>query len=112
MNYDAHPSLERYWPSERRAILTHKYFMGTALGRDPDLSDVIDDWETNHAHRWREEKIRRDAQAQIREIEAFRKEQSVERGYEVQFTDAAREWVERREEAWREMWEETALAGA
>jgi hypothetical protein len=106
------PLLSGYWPSECRAIMVCKYFMGLERGYDPPLPEVIDIWERDYAPRWRANKLQRDAQAQVREIEGLRQRLAAERGGDVDFKAAAREWVSRYEASWRAAWEDTAAAGA
>ena len=101
-----------YWPSECRAVLEHKYFLGIERGYDPPLAEVIESWEQSHARRWRTEKMRRDAKAQLLEIESYRQELSREDGRHVAFAEAARKWIVTREAEWREEWETYAVAMA
>lgn len=108
----SHPLLTRYWPSERRAILVHKYFMGLERSCDPAIEEVLESWEENFAHAWRCEKMKRDAQAQLAEIDAHRSEMAAEAGRSITFEEAARDWVYHHEHKWRTRWESTSLAGA
>src|SRR5262245_56502161 len=63
------PVLDHYSPSERRAILVHRYFLGIELRQQPSLADTVRSWETSFARPWRREKALRDVAAQLREIE-------------------------------------------
>jgi len=99
-----------YQPSECRAILVHKYFLGIERGYDPPLPEVLESWEHHHAMRWRTEKMRRDARIQIREIENHRRHLSHQQGAPVDFRTAARDWVDNHEERWRADWERSADA--
>lgn len=112
MKIPNHPALNRYWPSERRAIWEHKYFLGLERGCNPSIEEAIESWERQHASRWRSNKMRRDAEAQLDEIESYRKWLEHDKGGEVSFDEAARDWVENHENQWRQHWEETALADA
>ncbi len=104
--------LNQYRPSEYRAILVHKYYLGIERGYDPSFEEAIESWEQNHADDWRQQKMRRDVQAQIGEIDAYRDRVSKERGVTVQWEDAAKEWVNTREAKWRDQWEASSYAGA
>ena len=104
--------LARFWPSERRAILVHKYFLGMERGCDPSIEEAVASWEARFANRWREAKLRHDAEVQLAEIESFRTELCTVRGREIDFAQAAKEWVENHEPAWRRSWEESTCAGA
>ncbi len=106
------PVLRNYRPSERRAILVHRYYLGVERGCEPSLPEAVESWEDGHADRWRSEKMRHDAAEQVREIEAHRCHMSEQRGNEVDFRTAAKDWVSRFEPLWREHWESTPLAGA
>lgn len=98
-------SLSGYWPSERRALLEHKYFLGLERGYDPPLEEAIESWERRYARQWRTEKMRRDAEAQLREIEAYRQRLIGELGRLVDFAEAARCWIRECEAQWRDHWE-------
>ncbi len=96
---------QHYMPSERRALLNHKYFLGIERGYDPPITEAIESWESRFARDWRTRKMRRDAEVQIREIERYRQRLSAERGVDVSFHEAARLWVDKCECAWRLRWE-------
>jgi hypothetical protein len=104
--------VSQYRPSEFRAILVHKYYLGIERGYDPSFEEAVRSWESNHADDWRSQKMRRDVQAQISEIEAYRDRISRDRGVEVSWEGAAKEWVNTREEKWRDQWESSSYAGA
>ncbi len=106
------PLLDAYWPSERRAIIVHKYYLGLERGYDPSLAEAIESWEERFAARWRERKLRHDAEVQLREIEAYRERLCQEHSRDVDFNEAARNWIEHYEATWRERWEESTCAGA
>lgn len=101
-----------YRPSEYRAILVHKYYLGIERGYGPSMDEAIESWETHHAMNWRNTKMRRDVEAQIKEIEAHRAQLSIERGTELTWKQAAKDWVNTREPQWRDQWEATLHAGA
>ena len=106
------PRLASYWPSERRAIIVHKYFLGVERGYGPTLEEAIASWEERHAHTWRCEKMRRDAEAQLALIERHREQLAREANRPVSFAEAARDWVQCHERAWRTAWEQSAVSGA
>jgi hypothetical protein len=108
MAVSANSSLAGYLPSEVRALMEHKYFLGIERGYDPPIEEVIASWEARFASDWRSRKMRRDAEVQVREIEAYRSRLAGERGEAVTFREAARLWVERCECEWRRCWESTA----
>jgi hypothetical protein len=104
-------SLEGYLPSEVRALMEHKYFLGIERGYDPPIEEVIVSWETRFARDWRARKMRRDAEAQVREIDAYRERLIAERGTSVTFREAAHAWVDECECQWRESWEASTASG-
>jgi len=103
-------ALAGYLPSEVRALMEHKYFLGIERGYDPPLAEVIASWEARYASAWRCQKMRRDAEAQVREIEAFREKLATQRGCPITFRDAAKVWVEECESEWRRRWEASPAA--
>jgi len=103
-------SLDGFHPSEIRALMEHKYFLGIERGYDPPIEEVIVSWETRFARDWRAMKMRRDAEAQVREIEAFRDRLSADRGMPVTFREAAQVWVEEFECEWRRCWESSTAS--
>lgn len=106
------PKLSSYWPSEQRAIIVHKYFLGIERGCDPSIEEAIESWEERHAHQWRCEKMRRDAEAQLAQIDAHQERMSKSQNRPVSFSEAARDWVHNHESNWRSSWEQTEHAGA
>lgn len=105
------PRLGRFSPSERRAILVHKYFMGTRLGYDPGLTAAIEDWESRHARIWREAKMQSDLQEQLREIERHKYFLSETAGHDVGWEFAIRDWMVKYAGTWRNCWEQTYESG-
>lgn len=97
-NDDLH---ERYGLPECKAIEEHKYLLGTRLKRDPGLRLAIESWERKYAARWRNAKMRRDAEDQVRAIESYRETLCNRWHRNVTFDEAAREWVERLSVEWR-----------
>lgn len=86
---------------ETQAIEEHKYFLGMELHCDPGVDVAVASWERHHALRWRQERMRRDAEEQVRAIEAFRGTLAHRYGRPVEFAEAAREWVHRYGAEWR-----------
>lgn len=103
--------LSRFAPSERRAILVHKYFMGTTLGYDPGLELAIADWEKHHARIWREAKMQSDVQEQLKEIEKHKYILSQRAGCDVGWEFAIRDWMGKFAHTWRECWEQRPESG-
>ncbi len=99
------PTLARYGPAERRAMDVHKYFMGIELGRSPSMKEVVESWERNYAVQWRVKAMKEAAAAQLREIEAYRKELTSFEGRSIGFEEAAHDWTSRWGKAWRDNWE-------
>lgn len=91
--------------------MEHKYFLGIERGYDPPIEEVIASWEARFASDWRARKMRKDAEAQVREIEAYRQRLTTDRGAGVTFREAARLWVDRCECEWRRCWEANAASG-
>jgi hypothetical protein len=108
MKYQIEADLTRYWPSEVRAIQEHKYFLGMERGYDPPMEEVLESWERQYAKAWRTAKMRRDVEAQLREIEACRARLASDTGRTIGFAEAARTWVDISEREWRDRWESGA----
>lgn len=92
--------------SERRAILCHRLYLGFQLQREADLQTALLSWEGGACTAWRREKMRRDCQEQIRQIELHRTELSRLLGQEVSAEAAARDWIQKHAAAWRAWWEQ------
>ena len=106
------PLLRDYCPSERRAILVHRYFLGLEIERSPGLAEAIDSWEQRVAKGWRREKMRRDAEAQLFEIEKHKYFLSKQAGCDVGWDVAAHDWITQHAPAWRAWWEKLPESGA
>jgi hypothetical protein len=106
------PLLANYPPSERRAILVHRYFLGIEWGYDPGTEAAVASWEAHVALTWRRTKLRRDTQEQFRQIEHHRAFLSETQGRNVDWNEAATDWARNHAAAWREHWEQTPEAGA
>jgi hypothetical protein len=106
------PLLAGYWPSERRAILVHRFFLSMEQKREVPLEESIQSWEQGPAKQWRSDKMRRDGREQLREIERHKYHLSQSAGYDVGWERAAQDWVEKHAAAWRSWWEGTPEAGA
>jgi hypothetical protein len=99
------PILTHYSPSERRAILVHRYFLGIEMRRQPSLSDTVRSWETTFARPWRRQKALRDVAAQLREIEHHKYHLSEKAGRDIGWEAAAVDWIQTHACAWRNWWE-------
>ena len=108
----SHPMLKSYWPSERRAILVHRFFLCLERQRDVSVEESIESWESGPSRKWRCEKMRRDATQQLREIERHKYLLSQKVGRDIGWEAAAQDWVEHHAAAWRKWWEEQPEAGA
>ena len=106
------PLLAKYLPSERRAILVHRYFLGIERQCDPGLPDAIESWEAGVAVVWRQKKMHGDRVAQMSEIDRHRSFLSSVHGREVGWDEAVSDWVREHAEDWRRSWEESPAAGA
>lgn len=106
------PLLAKYWPSERRAILAHRFFLSLDLKREATLQETLRSWEAGACVPWRRDKMRRDGQQQIREIERHKYLVSQKLGYDVGAETAATDWIEHHAAAWREWWEMQPESGA
>ena len=107
-----HPRLARYWPSERRAILAHRFYLGLEGECRISVEFAIQSWESGPSREWRADKARRDGKQQKREIERHKYLLSQEIGHDVGWDAAAEDWVIRHAAAWRVWWEEQPDAGA
>ncbi len=103
--------LSEYPPSEQRAILVHRYFLGIERKREPSIGDTIASWESRYARKWRREKAIRDLAAQLREIERHKYHLSQKAGRDVGWEAAAKDWIATHASAWREWWERQADSG-
>jgi hypothetical protein len=106
------PLLKNYWPSERRAILVHRFFLCLERQRDVSIEESIESWESGPSSKWRCEKMRRDGIQQLKEIERHKYLLSQEAGRDIGWEAAAQDWVEKHAAAWRRWWEELPEAGA
>ena len=110
--YFAHSPLTRYCPSERRAILVHRYFLSVDLQREASLDETTRSWESGPGMLWRREKMRRDRQQQIKEIEKHKYFLSMRCGYDIGWEAAANDWIANHAAAWRDWWEQQKESGA
>jgi hypothetical protein len=102
-----------YLPSERRAILVHRYFLGIDCGYDPGLDGAIESWEVcGVGGEWRQRKMHIDRVAQMSEIERHRSNLAGRNGRDIAWDEAAWDWVKYHAERWRRDWEATPAAGA
>ena len=93
--------LAHYDPSERDAILDHKYFLGIEMGFDPGLICAIESWEAHYAAEWRRRRLVADWVAQCAEIERYRADLARKGHGEITLEDAARGWIASYAAAWR-----------
>lgn len=108
----SHSLLKKYWFSERRAILVHRFYRSLELKREASLEETVRSWESGICIVWRRDKMRRDGQEQLKEIERHKYFLSQRLGYDVGWEVAAKDWIENHAAAWREWWEEQPESGA
>lgn len=106
------PLLRRFWPSEARAILVHRYYLSIGLRRQATLEETILSWENGAGGPWRNQKQRRDCEAQIQAIQEHKYFLSEKAGYNVGFETAAQDWILHHAAQWRKWWEGTKHSGA
>ncbi len=82
-------SLAAYSPSERKAILYHRFFLSIELGKV-----------------WRRTKTQRDGIAQLKEIERHKYYLSMQSGRDIGWDVAIFDWIRNHAAAWREWWEQ------
>ncbi len=102
------PLLTHYRPSERRAILDHKYYLGIEWGFDPGLERALESWEGGVAELWRHQQQLADCRAQMEEIERHRHNLAQQAGQEIGWEQAAHEWIAHHAAEWRR-WRESQL---
>ncbi len=92
-------------PSEQRAILEFCHL----LGKDPrvaaDLAEAIRAWESGLGRLWRRQKMSRDYQTQMSEIERHKYLVSERVGHDIGWDRAAHDWIDKHAAAWRDWWE-------
>ncbi len=99
-------SLAAYSPSERKAILDHRFFLSIELGRQATLEETIASWESNFGKVWRRTKTQRDGIAQLKEIERHKYYLSMQSGRDIGWDVAIFDWIRNHAAAWREWWEQ------
>jgi hypothetical protein len=107
---DPQKQLDEYSPSERRAILVHRYFLGIEYRREPSIQETIASWEARFARNWRRTKVMKDLSAQLREIERHKFFLSEKAGYDIGWESAAKDWIQAHAGAWRDWWERQDLS--
>ena len=106
------PALSEYWPSERRAILVHRFFLGLELKRPIPLGEAVRSWEVGPADAWRTRKARHDCARQKAEISRHKWNMSARFGRDVGWEAAAEDWVLHHAAKWRRWWEQQPESGA
>ena len=102
-----HPALIRYPLSERRAILCHSIFLGFQLeDGEASLLQGLRSWEGGACTEWRREKMRRDCDVQLQKIKEHRYFLCIESRSDVPLEKAARDWIHKHAEDWRNWWEQ------
>jgi hypothetical protein len=104
--------LAKYPPSERRAIQVHRFYLSAEMKRQASVGETLCSWESGVGCKWRRDKMRRDHEQQIKEIERHKYFLSERCGYDIGWEAAATDWITNYAGSWREWWEEQAEAGA
>ncbi len=99
--------ISKYYLSERKAMLDHRYYLSISLGREASVQEVLLSWESGLGSDWRRDKMRRDCADQYQEILRHKWLLSENAGRDVGEEFAARDWVLRHARAWR-CWREQA----
>jgi len=106
------PRFDGYWPSERRAILVHRFYLGIESKRWVSIPEAIASWESGPGCIWRATKAKRDGEHQRAEIARHKWILSKHSGRDVGWDCAAEDWVVHHAAAWRRWWEQQPEAGA
>ena len=91
--------------AEQRAIDEHRYYLSQRAGYDIGEENALRDWLTHHAHRWRQERLKRDMEEQKLEILKHKWIESEKAGTDLG-VDAIIDWIEKYAVQWRH-WKET-----
>ena len=108
----SHPLLGKYWLSERRAILAHRFSLSLELKRDATVEETLKSWESGVCTAWRRRKMRLDGQEQLRQIERHKYLVSQKLGYDIGWEAAAQDWIDHHAATWRAWWETQPESGA
>jgi len=100
-----HTTLSAYWLSERCAILTFRTQLAQHEDCKPALAAAGERWESGPRRSWRRAKVRLDGRRQLAEIQRHKYIVSQERGYDIGFESAARDWISKYASEWRAWWE-------
>ena len=98
--------LKSYWPSERRAMLVHRFYLSGSLKRQATVEETINSWEDGAGRDWRRRKMRRDTKIQVGEIERHKYLLSESHGEDIGWETAAADWVCKHAKNWRDWWEQ------
>ena len=90
--------------AERRAIDEHRYYLSKRAGYDIGEENTLRDWLTHHAHKWRQEHLKKDMEQQKLEILKHKWIESEKAGAD-QGVDAIIDWIEKYAVQWRH-WKE------
>lgn len=92
--------MEQFSNAEWQAIDVHKYYLSENAGYDVGLECAIRDWLANYAARWRYERLKKDLEEQMREIERYKWIESEKAGRDLG-QQAAMDWISRFADEWR-----------
>ena len=107
-----YPILEKYWPSEKKAILAHRFTLSVKLKRDATIEETLASWESGICTPWRQKKMRQDGKEQLRQIERHKYLVSQKAGYDIGWEAAAQDWIDHHAGPWRDWWEAQPESGA
>jgi ABC-type proline/glycine betaine transport system substrate-binding protein len=95
----------RYPQSEKRAIQRHYSRLCVQSARDISIEEAVEDWEMNHAARWRRERHYQMMVLQRREIDQHKWIESMKAGCDLG-RNAQLDWIHKHAAQWREWFEE------
>jgi hypothetical protein len=90
--------------AEQHAIDEHRYYLSERAGYDVGEENALRDWLTHHAHRWRQERLKKDMEEQKLEILKHKWIESERAGTDLG-VDAIIDWIEKYAVQWRH-WKE------
>lgn len=89
-------------PAELQAIEEHKYYLSQRRRSEVSIEEAIEDFLMVYEQDWRQEKMRRDCQEQIREINKHKFLRSRDAGRDIGRREAAEEWCTKYAHIWRQ----------
>ena len=93
-------------------MLVHRFYLSLSLKREATVEETIKSWESGACVPWRRDKMRRDGQEQLKQIERHKYLVSQRLGRDIGWEEAARDWIDHHAGTWRGWWEEQPESGA